>query len=115
MGGALSLALAALIPGEISAAAPLYGIPSSDLCDLGKIKIPVQAHFGSKDHLVGFSSPKDAKALAEKFDAGGVSYELFMYDTGRAFTNPTNPNYTKEICDLSLGRMVEFMKKHLQY
>ena len=113
MGGALSLASAALIP-EISAAAPFYGIPSSDLCDLGKIKIPVQAHFGSKDNLEGFSSPKDAKALAEKFDAGGVTYELFMYDTGHAFTNPTNPNYTKEICDLALGRMVEFMKKHLQ-
>ena len=23
-------------------------------------------------------------------------------------------NYTKEICDLALGRMVDFMKKHLQ-
>ena len=81
---------------------------------MGKIKIPVQAHFGSKDHLEGFSSPKDAKALAEKLDAGGVTYELFMYDAGHGFTNPTNPNYIKEIGDLALGRMVEFMKKHLQ-
>ena len=115
MGGALSLAAAALLPEEISAAAPFYGIPRSDLCDVGKIKAPVQAHFGSKDTLEGFSSPKDAKALAEKFDAAGVSYELHMYDTGHAFTNPTNPNYTKEICDLALGRMVDFMKKHLQW
>ena len=115
MGGALALAAAALLPEEISAAAPFYGIPSSDLCDVGKIKAPVQAHFGSKDTLEGFSSPKDAKALAEKFDATGVSYELHMYDTGHAFTNPTNPNYTKEICDLALGRMVDFMKKHLQW
>ncbi|CAH3017519.1 unnamed protein product, partial [Porites evermanni] len=114
MGGALALAAAALLPEEISAAAPFYGIPSSDLCDVGKIKAPVQAHFGSKDTLEGFSSPKDAKALAEKFDAAGVNYELHMYDTGHAFTNPTNPNYTKEICDLALGRMVEFMNKHLQ-
>ena len=115
MGGALALAAAALLPEEISAAAPFYGIPHSDLCDVGKIKAPVQAHFGSKDTLEGFSSPKDAKALAEKFDAAGVSYELHMYDTGHAFTNPTNPNYTKEICDLALGRMVDFMKKHLQW
>ena len=114
MGGALALAAAALLPEEISAAAPFYGIPSSDLCDVGKIKAPVQAHFGSKDTLEGFSSPKDAKALAEKFHAAGVSYELHMYDTGHAFTNPTNPNYTKEICDLALGRMVDFMNKHLQ-
>ena len=114
MGGALALATAALIPEEISAAAPFYGIPSSDLRDVGKIKIPMQAHFGSKDTLEGFSSPKDAKAMAEKFDAGGVTYELFMYDKGHAFTNPTNPNYTKEICDLALGRMIDFMKKYLQ-
>ena len=110
MGGALTLAPAALIPEQISAAAQFYGIPSSELCDVGKIKIPVQAHFGSKDHLQGFSSPKDVETLKEKFDA----YELYMYDTGHAFTDPTNPNYTKEICDLSLGRMIEFMKKHLQ-
>ena len=114
MGGALSLAAAALLPEEISAAAPFYGIPRSDLCDVGKIKAPVQAHFGSKDTLEGFSSPRDAKALAEKFDATGVNYELHTYDTGHGFTNPTNPNYTKEICDLALGRMVDFMKKHLQ-
>ncbi|XP_015767386.1 PREDICTED: protein usf-like [Acropora digitifera] len=114
MGGALALASAALIPEEISAAAPFYGIPSSKLCDLGNIKIPVQAHFGSKDTLEGFSSPKDVEVLKEKFDAGGVPYELFMYDTGHAFTNPTNPSYTKEICDLALGRMIDFMKKYLQ-
>ena len=75
----------------------------------------MQAHFGSKDTLEGFFSPKDAKALAEKFDAAGVNYDLHMYDTGHGFTNPTNPNYTKEICDLALGRMVDFMKKHLQW
>ena len=51
MGGALSLASAALVPKEISAAAPFYGIPSPELCDVGKIKIPLQAHFGSKDTL----------------------------------------------------------------
>ena len=114
MGGALALASAAQIPEEISAAAPFYGIPKPDLCDLGKIKIPVQAHFGSKDTIEGFSSPKDAKAMAEKFDAGGVTYELFMYDAGHSFANPTSANYTKEICDLAIERVIDFMKKHLR-
>ena len=114
MGGALSLASAALLPEEVSAVAPFYGIPNSSLCDVGNIKIPLQAHFGSKDTLEGFSSPKDVKALTAKLDAGGVNYELYMYDTGHAFTNPSNPNYSKEICELALGRMVDFMKKHLQ-
>jgi len=114
MGGALALASAAQIPEEISAAAPFYGIPKPDHCDLGKIKIPVQAHFGSKDTIEGFSSPKDAKAMAEKFDAGGVTYELFMYDAGHSFANPTSANYTKEICDLAIERVIDFMKKHLR-
>ena len=52
--------------------------PALTVCDVGKIKIPVQARFGSKDLLEGFSSLKDAKALAEKFDATGMSNELHM-------------------------------------
>jgi len=108
MGGALTFASVALIPEEISAAAPFYaGILKPDLCDLGQIKrgIPL------RDSLLLL---KDAKAMAEKFDVGRVTYELFMYDTGHAFTNPSHKNYTKEICDLALGRMIDFMKKHLK-
>ena len=52
--------------------------PVLTVCDVGKIKIPVQARFGSKDLLEGFSSLKDAKALAEKVDATGPSNELHM-------------------------------------
>ena len=48
MGGALAFASAALLPDDISAAAPFYGIPSPQLCDLATIKIPVQCHFGAK-------------------------------------------------------------------
>lgn len=36
------------------------------LLEMGKIKIPVQAHFGSKD-------PKDAEALKQKLEVGGVN------------------------------------------
>ena len=52
--------------------------PALTVCDVGKIKIPVQARFGCKDLLEGFFSLKDAKALAEKVDATGVSNELHM-------------------------------------
>ena len=52
--------------------------PALTVCDVGKIKMPVQARFGSKDLLEGFSSLKDAKALAEKVDATGLSSELHM-------------------------------------
>lgn len=108
----MSLAAAALVP-EISAAAPFYGIPSAELCDVSKISIPVQAHFGSADVLKGFSAPEDAQALAEKLKAN-KNFELFMYEgCGHAFTNPKGPNYNPEACKLAMSRLEAFMNTHL--
>lgn len=114
MGGALTLAAAALVP-EISAAAPFYGIPSSELCDVSKISIPVQAHFGEEDTLKGFSAKEDAEALKEK-QKNNKNFELFLYPgCGHAFTNPTGPlkNYNKGACEQAMSRMTEFMNKNL--
>jgi carboxymethylenebutenolidase len=114
MGGALSLASVALQPDVIDAAAPFYGIPGEDLCNVSTIKRPVQCHFGSLDQLEGFSSPKDAAKLEEKFKAGGVKYEMYIYEgANHAFTNYSGPNYHKESCDLGLKRLCEFMNKNL--
>ena len=113
MGGALSLASAALVP-EISASAPFYGIPSPQLCDLTTITIPVQAHFGEKDALVGFSSKEDAEKLEKTM--AGKKFELIMHPgVGHAFTNPTGPlgNYNKEESEKALNAMVKFMKENL--
>ena len=58
MGGALSLAAAADLGSDVVAAsAPFYGIPNQTKFNLESIKIPVQAHFGKRDHVKGFSSP----------------------------------------------------------
>ena len=113
MGGALSLAGAALVP-ELSAAAPFYGIPSSELCDVSSIKIPVQAHFGENDELKGFSSKEDALALKEKMK--DTNFELFLYPgCGHAFTNKTGilDNYKEKECKEALTRMTDFMNKWL--
>lgn len=115
LGGALSLAAGALLPpSTISAAAPFYGIPKAQHCDVSTITIPVQAHFGDKDPIKGFSSLEDAMVLKAK-QSNNKNFELFIYlDTGHAFTNVSGPNYNKEMCDLALGRLVEFMNKHLK-
>lgn len=112
MGGALSLASAAMVP-EVSAAAPFYGIPDPKLADVSKIKIPIQCHFGEKDDIVGFSSPKDYETLRKKLQDGKVAFEFYTYPTGHAFTNPSNPNYKKDICQTAFKRLVEFMNKNL--
>ncbi|XP_013400769.1 uncharacterized protein LOC106166668 [Lingula anatina] len=115
MGGALAFAAAALVP-EISAAAPFYGIPGQQLADLTTIKIPVEAHFGKKDTLQGFSSPDDYRPLVEKLKAAGVDIVLLEYDAGHGFTNFQNPlgTYDEEAAKQALGRMLEFMNEKLE-
>ncbi|XP_064597437.1 LOW QUALITY PROTEIN: protein usf-like [Liolophura sinensis] len=114
MGGALAMASAALGVRDLRRQQPFYGIPGASLADVSKIKIPVQGHFGEKDELEGFSSPKDVKALEEKFKSGGVQYELFNYPAGHAFTTPQVPNYNADCCKTAFGRLVEFMNKNLK-
>ena len=111
MGGSLSLAAAALVP-EISAAAPFYGIPDVSLANVSTIKIPVQCHFGKNDSS-NTANPVEYMKLEQKLKAGGVDYEFYEYDAGHAFTNPQSSNYNKAIAELSVGRMIEFMNKHL--
>lgn len=47
MGGALSFATAQ--HANVDCAAPFYGTPPAAICEVEKIKVPVQAHFGMKD------------------------------------------------------------------
>ncbi|ESO84352.1 hypothetical protein LOTGIDRAFT_67491, partial [Lottia gigantea] len=87
MGGALSMAAAALVP-EIGAAVPFYGIPSPELADPSTIKVPLQCHFGDCDEQKGFSAPEDQSKLVSKLKAGNVPYEFHSYKgAGHAFTN----------------------------
>ena len=113
MGGALSFSGATRCP-EIDAAAPFYGIPRSDAYDLTTIRIPVQAHFGEKDDIVGFSSPSDYGPLYDRLKEAGVQYERYTYPAGHGFTNPNNPNHNVEATKLALSRVYDFMRKHLQ-
>ena len=76
MGGALTLIAAA--NGNVDACAPFYGIPGEDACDVTKITVPVQGHFGAKDNLAGFSDPEAANKLKEKLT--GADQEIFFYD-----------------------------------
>ena len=59
MGGALSVAAAALGVPEISAAAPFYGIPKVEDIgfDLKNIRVPLQCHFGSSTMRWDFRPP----------------------------------------------------------
>ena len=48
MGGALTIAAAARVPG-VACGVPFYGVPPGELADPAKIKIPMQGHFANQD------------------------------------------------------------------
>jgi len=112
MGGALSMAAAALVP-EIDASVPFYGICSTELADPTTIKIPLQCHFGEKDKVKGFSSPDEWKPLKEKLESHVQGLEFHTYDAEHAFTNKSSDNYHKQHADLAFSRMFQFFNKHL--
>uniref|UniRef100_A0A0B7AM63 Dienelactone hydrolase domain-containing protein n=1 Tax=Arion vulgaris TaxID=1028688 RepID=A0A0B7AM63_9EUPU len=112
MGGALSMAAAALVS-EIDAVAPFYGIPGEALCDVTTIKVPLQCHFAEKDETFGFASPAEWKPLKTKLEGSVKQLEFYIYDAGHAFNNKTGPNYNEELSKLAFSRMFDFFQKNL--
>ncbi|KAL8239392.1 hypothetical protein R6Q59_015959 [Mikania micrantha] len=90
MGGALTIASSVLVSG-IDAGVAFYGVPPPQLADPSEAKVPIQAHFGELDSVVGFSDIKAAKALEEKLKASGKPFEVHVYPgISHAFMN-TSP------------------------
>ncbi|PNW82784.1 hypothetical protein CHLRE_06g294000v5 [Chlamydomonas reinhardtii] len=124
MGGAL--AFCAAQHAGVAAAAPFYGTPNPAICQVEKITVPVEAHFGLLDAVQGFSDPATAKAHEEKMKAAGVPATFFFYDTaGHGFMNalvPDGPEALKkhgypvpgdEELKTAFDRLVALFKKHL--
>ena len=130
MGGALTLATAALVDKPMAAVAPFYGIPPAELCDVAVIrdKSPVQGHYGDMDHMAGFSDKEAASKLEEtlKKAKGDKEVDIFHYEKeGHAFMNDNEfskeqigilkfpGEYTAESRELAWSRLSGFLKKHL--
>ncbi|CAL1540946.1 unnamed protein product [Lymnaea stagnalis] len=115
-GGALSIAVVTLYK-SVDAAAPFYGIPrpANLTCDYKNITVPIQCHFGEKDHAVGFSSPADYEAFRAKLQDYKSNYEFYTYDAGHGFANKTNPeNFNEAAYELSFSRMYAFFENNLK-
>eukprot|EP00878_Enallax_costatus_P008358 GHUV01008736.1.p1 GENE.GHUV01008736.1~~GHUV01008736.1.p1 ORF type:complete len:169 (+),score=42.35 GHUV01008736.1:487-993(+) len=124
MGGALTFAAAQ--HAGVDCAAPFYGIPDPAICDPASIKVPVQAHFGEKDTMKGFSDPESIHKVVDKMKAAGVPVELFMYPgSGHAFMNGLTEQGRAKIKEIgqaeppesepkeAFDRLIAFFKQHL--
>lgn len=113
MGGALALASASVLPNEVDAISPFYGIPDQRYFDLTQIKCPVQAHFGTKDQMKGFSDLESARELEGKMRKAGCLVS-FVYWEGadHAFMNKDRPDvYNEEYCSEATQMVSEFFRE----
>jgi carboxymethylenebutenolidase len=111
LGGALTLATAANVPG-LACAVMFYGVPDLSKIDLGKVTAPILAHFAGHDD---WASPDKARAIEKEMLALGKSFELHVYEgAGHAFMRATDASkYHEASAKLAWERTTGFLKKHL--
>jgi carboxymethylenebutenolidase len=103
MGGALTFAAAAHIPG-LAAAVPFYGIPGPQ--DWTKVTAPVQAHFAEHDEWATVEAGKKIQS-----EINGM--QLFTYDAHHAFCNDRRPDvFNPTAAAQAWDRAVAFIREH---
>ncbi len=85
MGGALTLLALCMAP-ELDAGVVWYGCPPLEYIDAGKIKAPLQGHWGTQDE---FFKIELVEQLEEKLRAAQVSHEFYRYLAYHGFANET--------------------------
>jgi carboxymethylenebutenolidase len=106
MGGWLTWETA-LQDDRLTAAVAFYGIADDDGREL---RCPLQAHFGTEDHV----EPARREAAAAALAARGDGSELFVYDGApHAFMNDTRESYRPDAAALAWDRTVAFLTEKL--
>jgi carboxymethylenebutenolidase len=111
LGGALTLASAANLPG-LACAVVFYGVPDLSKIDLGKVNAPILAHFAGHDD---WASPDKARQIEKELHAKGKSFELHVYEgAGHAFMRDSDPSkYHEASAKKAWERTLAFLRQHL--
>ena len=83
--------------------------PLFDFID--RITVPVQAHYGTADHVIPISDPQ---RLESDLLSRGREAKLFLYEGAEhGFCDHTHGNFNSEACDLAFERLKGFLKEKL--
>ena len=93
---------------SVDGAAALYGLGISEhLGELGRVRCPLQLHYGLKDQHVP-RSEIDAVAAGVR---GRPEVEVFLYpEAGHSFANPVRPTYDAEAAKIAGERIAGMLK-----
>lgn len=107
MGGALSFATAAMVPG-LASVVPFYGVPPGG--DWARVDAPIQAHFSMHDT---WATPDSAKAIQDALAQRNHVMELHLYDAQHAFCNDHRPDvFNADACAQAWARALTFVRDH---
>ena len=110
-GGGMTFRAVADRPTAFEAAVAYYGTPEAMTESvLDDLTTPIMAHFGRQDDVV---SPKQVEAFRTRLDGQTVNAQIFMYDAGHAFANPSGDSYDEEAAERAWSRSTEFFRTHL--
>jgi carboxymethylenebutenolidase len=110
MGGAVTVIGAAKIP-ELTVGVVFYGIPPEAAVKPADVKIPLQAHFASKDD---WCTPQMVDGWEKAMKAAGKPLELHRYEADHGFVNEQRMAvHDREVAELAWTRATEFFRKHL--
>ena len=114
MGGLLTLRIAALEGGRVSAAVPFYGAPlGDDTLDWGNLSARVEGHFAAVDD---FFPPDACEALAAELRGMGKDVTFHVYPgTGHGFGNWENPlgTYDEAAWRTAWDRSLAFLRANV--
>jgi carboxymethylenebutenolidase len=109
MGGALTIAAAARVPG-IACGVPFYGVPPAQLADPARITIPIQGHFANTDD---WCTPAVVDGFEKAMADAGHKAEIHRYDAAHAFANERSAAYDLACATQAWDRMLAFLGMHL--
>jgi len=109
LGGALTIAAAARVPG-VACGVPFYGIPPAQLADPARIAIPIEGHFANTDD---WCTPQLVDDFEKAMTAAGNKPSIFRYDAAHAFANETSAAYDAASAQQAWQRTMAFLGKHL--
>src|SRR5437879_2178871 len=104
LGGPVTIIGATKIP-ELTAGVVFYGIPPEQAAKPADVKIPLQAHFATRDD---WCTPELVGAFENVMKAAGKSLELFRYDAEHAFANEQRMSvHDRQAAELAWGRATD--------
>jgi len=110
-GGGMTFRAVADRPTAFDAAVAYYGTPETMTESvLQNLSTPIMAHFGRQDEVV---PPKQVEAFRSRLDGQRVNAQIYMYDAGHAFANPSGDSYDEEAAEQAWSRSTEFFRTHL--